>query len=289
MSLIIIMAYIIPFIITVFIFKREMRINGYFTGKASEIYKRLYKKPKRFARAMGAFPAAFGFGHGVALLTLLIMYLLSRFLDIPSSVEDLLRPATIEASSNMVQVVMMVFMLVIIAPVFEEFWVRGIMYDALKPYGTGMAIIISSVLFGLMHGNLYMLFYTTAYGLAFGYIRYATDSLLVVTILHAIVNSIGAITLLLVALGEMTGGVNKTINTIEIIFSIALFVMIIVGVIVFLTKIPKIRKYTFDNPWADVGAWKKTAMFFLSVPVVIMMILAFNEIFGDVLINLIFR
>jgi len=267
--------YIIPIIFTVLIFKYKVPLSI------------LYKRPKRLARAFGTFPATFGFGYGIALLTLLISYILSKMLGGETLIEQLLKPTTIESTSNMSQVIMMVILMVVAAPLFEEYLVRGVMFDVLKPYGTGMAIIISSVLFGLMHGSLYMLFYTTAYGLALGYIRYATGSLFIVTILHAIVNAVAATTLLLMSLVEITERQNKVLNTIYEIYTVAIFILIIISVIVFITKIPAIRRYKFENPWTGTGPWKKLGIFFISIPVIIMMLLAVNEISEHRILNLI--
>jgi len=279
--IIIILVYIIPILFAATVF------NSYETYKGN--FRILYKKPRRLARALGTFPATFGLGHGVALLTLLISYLLSRFLGGETFIEDLLRPPIIEPPDTMLSILIMVFLLVIIAPVFEEFLTRGIMFDVLKPYGTGMAIIISSILFGLMHGSLNMLFYTTAYGFALGYIRYATGSLFTTTILHAIINGIGAVALLLSAFLQMTNEENMILNTINAIYLVAFLILIIVGVAVFFSKIPSMRKYKIENAWTDMSAGKKVACFFTSVPVIIMMILAFNEIAGYWLMNLFLR
>jgi len=276
---VILFAYVIPLYLTALIFKSFSKYRGN--------YRELYKKPKKLARSFGTFPAMYGLGQGTALLTLLVMYLILRNMSGQSYIEELLRPTVIETPTNIVSLIGMVFMLVVIAPVFEEFWVRGIMYDALRPYGTGTAILISSLLFGLMHGSLYMLFYTTAFGLALGYVRYATDSLFTVTILHAIVNSISAGALLLSSALLMTNEENKLINTLYIIYLLAMLIMVVVGVVVFLSKIPAIRKYRIENEWPGISPWKKTALFFVSIPVIIMMVMAFNELSGHWLINLI--
>jgi len=132
-----------------------------------------------------------------------------------------------------------------------------------------------------------MLFYTTAFGLALGYVRYATDSLFIVTILHAIVNSISAGALLLSSLLVQTNEENRLINTMNIIYLLAMLIMIIVGVVVFFSKIPAMRRYKIENTWSDIGPWKKTAWFFASIPVIIMMVLAFNELSGYWLMSLI--
>jgi len=268
-SLAVILVYVIPLLVTAAIFKSFSTYKGR--------YRELYKKPKRLARALGTFPAMLGLGHGTALLTLLVAYILSLFLGGETLIENLLRPPAMQPTSEMLQVLMIVFVMVVVAPLFEEIWTRGIMYDALKPYGTGVAIIISSVIFGLMHGNLYMLFYTTAYGFALGYVRYATDSILIVTILHAFVNAIGAGTLVLLSLMEMTAYQYRLLNTVANLFMVAILILIAIGVIVFLTKIPAIRKYRFENSWSTISGWKKMGLFLISVPVIFMLVLAFNE------------
>jgi len=56
---------------------------------------------------------------------------------------------------------------------------------------------------------------------------------------------------------------------------------------VFISKIPAIRKYRIENGWTQIGPWKKTAVFFISIPVIFMMVLAFNEISGGFLLELI--
>ena len=276
--IVIMLVYIIPILFTAIIFNSFSVYKGKF--------KVLYKRPRRLARAFGTFPAMFGLGHGVALLTLLVSYLLSKYMGGQTLIEDLLRPTTFEPTTNIVAVLMMVFLLIVIAPVLEEFWTRGIMYDALKPFGTGIAIIISALLFGLMHGSLYMLFYTTAYGLTLGYIRYATGSLFTVTILHAIVNSISAVTLILSTLVQITNEENRIINTVNMIYIVAVLVLIIIGIIVFITKIPAIRKFKIENSWTEITPGRKTALFFISVPVIIMLVLAFNEITRHWLLDL---
>jgi len=282
MSVMVIMVYFIPLLFTAIVFKSFRRYSG---GE----FRALYKKPRRVARALGAFPAIYGLGYGIALLTLLSSFLISRVSGGQTFIEDLFRPTALEPSSDIAGALMTVFLLVVIAPVFEEIWVRGIMFDALKPFGCGIAIIISSVLFGLMHGSMYMLFYTTALGFALGYIRYATGSIFAPTILHAIINSVAAGILFLSSLSGITDGESKMVNTVFSIYILAVLVLIVVGIIAFFMKIPSIRMYKFENAWSDVGPGKKTALFFLSIPVIIMLVLAVNEHMNNWLLDLIVR
>ena len=274
----VLLVYIVPLAFAVAITGSVRRYNG----KLGE----LYRKPKRLARAFGTFPAMYGLGFGIALLTLLFSLLISHFTGGQTYIEDVLQPTVIEPPSSIAGALMLVFLLVVIAPLFEEFLVRGIIFDTLKPFGNGIAIVFSSILFGLMHGSLNMLLYTTALGLALGYVRYATGSLFAVTILHALINSVAAAFLFLSSLVGITNGENKLVNTLLSIYTLAWFVLIIAGLIVFIIKIPVIRKYKVENPWKDVGGGRKALMFFTSAPAIIMLVLAFNEHANNWLISL---
>jgi membrane protease YdiL (CAAX protease family) len=260
------LVYMVPILVAAILFKS---VEYYGNGRLKE----LFKKPQRLAKKLGNFPAMYGLGYGILLLT----WLASKLAKENTRVEEFFQPTTIEASTNVVYIIVMVILVVVAAAVFEEFLVRGIMYDALKPYGAGAAIIISSILFGLMHGSLFQLFYTTALGFALGYIRYATDSLFVVTLLHAINNAVAAGLLVISSLVEITNYENLLINTFHNIYLFAILLLIIIGIIAFIRKIPVIRKYKIENLWNEIRGGKKIALFFISLPVLIMLIFAFDE------------
>ena len=282
-GIMLVFVYAIPLLITTALFKPS---DLY--GKNSGVLRALYRTPKRLAKKLGVFPAMYGLGQGVNLLTVLVFFLLSllfRSMGGGIELEKFFEPMAVEIPQNIISVFIMVFMMAVVAPIVEEFWVRGIMYDALKPYGSGMAIIISSILFGLMHGSIQMLFYTTALGFALGYIRYATDSLLVVTILHFIINTVAAVMLLLLSLMNITGREYQLLNVITGIYILAMFVLIIVGIIAIIKKIPIMRRYRITNGWEEVSSKRKIALFFASLPVVIMIILAVNEHANNLLLS----
>ena len=63
------------------------------------------------------------------------------------------------------------------------------------PYGKSTAIVVSSICFGLMHGNLYQFLYTTAAGLILGTVYVLTDSIWPSTIIHMINNAMSVLQL----------------------------------------------------------------------------------------------
>lgn len=70
------------------------------------------------------------------------------------------------------------YMTVALAPAFaEEFLFRGVFYANLRPYGRTQAILISSLLFALMHQNIGQLFYTFVGGIAMALMYELTGSI----------------------------------------------------------------------------------------------------------------
>ena len=88
--------------------------------------------------------------------------------------------------------IMMVANLLVIAPIAEEIAFRGIVYTrAEKATNAVTAIIVSSILFGLMHfmaGGIVLVIGATLMALIFGYIFYKFKSLWVCIIAHAVAN-----------------------------------------------------------------------------------------------------
>lgn len=94
----------------------------------------------------------------------------------------------------------------IVPAVCEEFLFRGAIASSLMPYGKGIAIVGSSLVFALMHQNPYQLFYTFLGGLFFGYLYVKTGSILCSTILHFCNNAVSLLMdLVITNLGESVG------------------------------------------------------------------------------------
>ena len=76
----------------------------------------------------------------------------------------------------------------IAGPVAEELIYRGFVMRRLEKYGSFFAILFSSLLFGIMHGNLAQIFFAAAAGLIFGYL--AMEYSIVWSILLHILNNL---------------------------------------------------------------------------------------------------
>ena len=82
--------------------------------------------------------------------------------------------------------------MVILAPIFEEIFFRKVVIDRLRRYGDLPAIIISGLVFGLIHGNFSQFFYAALLGMVFGAIYVHTGKLGYTIFLHMLINFMGS-------------------------------------------------------------------------------------------------
>jgi membrane protease YdiL (CAAX protease family) len=125
--------------------------------------------------------------------------------------------------------------LCVTAPVFEELIYRGIILEKLsKRYNMGVSIVVSAVIFGLIHANLHQGVNAFFIGLILGFIYIKTNSLLLCMFGHFANNFLGFISFMVVS-------DNVTDTVLE--FSMAQFVLGIILLIV---------SYRFFNAREDV-------------------------------------
>lgn len=268
-----------PSVIGAFLFGR--------LGKNGTGIKSMYKMPKSNSRAVANFTAVYGLGQAVNLITVIVMFFFTSKADITEKISNVAEMQ----SAGMPGALFMFFMLIVIAPVFEEFIFRGLLMDALKPFGNGLAIIATGLMFGLYHGNFNQFFYTAAAGIAMGYIANVTGSIIPTMIIHAIMNSIGGIMNILMSTDSVQkyilGGANEAIPDADMIW-VALFgiymvctiVLMIVGIISAVLKIKQIKRYKVPKVCPEISNGKKTAMLLLTVPSVIAIILIVDTFAG---------
>ena len=82
---------------------------------------------------------------------------------------------------------------VILAPIFEELFYRKAIIDRLRRYGDLPAILISGLIFGLVHGNFSQVFYSVAIGMVLGFVYLRTGNVLYTIGLHAAFNLISGV------------------------------------------------------------------------------------------------
>lgn len=96
-------------------------------------------------------------------------------------------------------VVLVFIMLVIVPPFCEEFLFRGLVLGNLLPYGKGVAIVGSALLFGAMHQSYSQFLYTVAAGILLGALYVESRSIWPSTIVHMLNNMLSFAQMIIVA------------------------------------------------------------------------------------------
>jgi hypothetical protein len=251
----------------------------------------------------------YGLGQMTNLLALFIVWVVSRLQQTGLEEETLERTFGVmqglmppDAVSRIAMFIFMVFG----AGIFEEFICRGVMLNALKPYGNGFAIIITGFLFGIMHGNFQQFTYAFVLGIVLGYITIQTGSILAATILHAMFNSIAAVGAMFLS----TQTVQDLIYYYERGFDAPVipnhdagmavlagfgmymaffFTLLIAGIALAVKKLTLIKKYKAINDFTEINTKKKTLIFFMSVPAFLMIIMTIDKFAGSFVLSKVFE
>ncbi len=139
-----------------------------------------------------------------------------------------------------------VLYVILIGPIAEELVFRGFLLKALSKCGRVYAIVISALMFSLMHGDIQQILFTFIAGIGFGYVA-AEYSIFASLILHIINN--GVYGELLPYLAEHTS------ETFYVFATFALMVVsIITGIVMLVKNKGKLKAYKEKHPTA-AGAY----------------------------------
>ncbi len=86
-----------------------------------------------------------------------------------------------------------ILIMVLCAPIAEEFIFRKLLIDRCVRYGEGCCVVLSGVMFGLFHGNLNQFAYAFTLGAFFGFIYVKTGKIIYTIIMHMVINFLGSV------------------------------------------------------------------------------------------------
>lgn len=81
----------------------------------------------------------------------------------------------------------------VVPAIVEEILFRGVILNALLPFGGTVAVLGSAFLFSLMHGNIFQLFYTALMGIILGYVYIRTRSIWCGVLIHFFNNTVSVV------------------------------------------------------------------------------------------------
>lgn len=141
--------------------------------------------------------------------------------------------------------------MVIAAPIMEEYIFRKLLIDRASKYGEALAILLSGAMFGLFHGNLNQFLFTFVMGCFYGFIYLRTRNIIYTILLHMVNNFMASIlgTLVLEKSGmmeilsattqeEMIQLLMNNLSGAAIYFGYVMFLLVIVfaGIILLILK-----------------------------------------------------
>lgn len=156
---------------------------------------------------------------------------------------------------------------VIVPALVEEFAFRGIILGSLKKFGEGFAVIVSSVLFGLMHGNFEQIPFAFLVGLVLGFITVKSGSIWIAVLIHAFNNFIS------VFFNYFMNGFSMEIQ--NIFYTIFLSVTLLLGIIGVLTLKNYSEVLSFNKSETEAGEKTKYKWVFTTPLFIIFVVLTF--------------
>lgn len=126
--------------------------------------------------------------------------------------------STLEDPQNVYDVVTLFLATAIMPALIEEISLRGILMTPMRKFGNGFAILASSYIFGIFHGDAAQIPFAFICGLFFGYAVIVTGSIWPAIIIHGLNNSLSCISSVLVSyVSENAGNVFYYVCTAGII------------------------------------------------------------------------
>lgn len=144
---------------------------------------------------------------GICLLGNIITAYLDSFIEVVSGFEVAM-PETPDPEKNVLDIFLYFLSTAVVPALIEELIMRGIIMQPLRRYGDWFAILVSSMIFGLMHCNLLQIPFAFIAGVAIGYAVITTESLWTGVLIHFLNNAYSvALSLVVTFCGEYSAAV----------------------------------------------------------------------------------
>ena len=173
---------------------------------------------------------------------------------------------------NLLEVILFYASVALLPALVEEFAFRGVILSIMRKHSDSLAVIVSGVMFGLMHGNFTQIPFALVVGLILAYITVKTNTLIPAMVIHFLNNSL-AVTLTLMSSNE---NISETIvNYVNVILMILIAILGIISFSILSIKHKGFFKlYGANKP---VTFKQKVLTFCKSPTVIIFTIISFIE------------
>lgn len=199
-----------------------------------------------------------------------------------------------------------IVVMVILAPLLEEYVCRKMVIDLTRKYGEKTAALFSGAVFALLHQNLFQFFYAFALGVLFGYIYLRTGRLRYTIILHAIINFMGSVIapMVLKAMEPMTAmqatsNLDEAVTIVQeslpaigltVLYSMFLIAMAITGLVFLIMRwrkaVWKEAEYELEKGTAFKTAYLNAGMILYGLICIVSPYLPFSDLLHLLLLHL---
>lgn len=168
----------------------------------------------------------------------------------------------IDMPSNAVGYILFAVECAVIPALVEEFALRGVVMQPLRKYGDWFAILTSSLIFAILHGNMVQIPFAFIAGIALGYFQITTGSIWTSVIIHFLNNMSS------VVISIYYNNNPNASNFPYIVFSGAITVIGVVALIVYL----KSNGIKLQKDTSDMGKSLKVSTYICTPPIVLAII-----------------
>ena len=187
---------------------------------------------------------------------------------------------------------------VVIGPIFEELMFRKIMFDRLSTYGNRLAILVTAVSFGLFHGNLEQFIYATGIGIILGIVYSKTGRIRYPIFLHMLGNFFGVVPSLCIEfcnsqLANLAEG-DPEFLTLTMIYGLITFVisllqtgLVIAGLVLFIVFLCKKKLFPKRECKIRLSGFTLFRAIFLNVGALLFLTYCLIEIVSQILLPVI--
>ena len=148
----------------------------------------------------------------------------------PVGAQSLTQAEALLSFSNPLGLAVYCLYVCILAPITEEYLFRGVLLKTLSKYNVAFAAFATSLMFGLLHGNLNQTPGTFLFGLVMAYVAIRSGSIRTPIILHFILNTYSTVVSILlvnnIVSEELLGAICLVLN---VLFIVGAIVIVITG------------------------------------------------------------
>lgn len=181
------------------------------------------------------------------------------------SIEDTAQQTSIVPAGNPLWLDVLIYIYIcVLGPILEELVFRGVLLDALKKYGNAFGIIVSSVMFGLMHQNFMQCIPAVCMGLVWAVMAVRTGSVIPSIAVHILNNTMSAVLMVLlesVSVSSLMDMDSLMGNMLPLIICLGVNVIIrlaciIASVVIIISFCSKGNRLVEQNSYTRSRTWK---------------------------------